>query len=210
MQHFQLGLWSVSSATDNGAIMNTRLVETVDRRKITEPDARAIAELLVAVWPRSEKTIETRMGHLMTYWRDYRGPEDEFPRAFIIRQNGLVIAHAAALPRNIGTSNGDITIMGLAQVCSDRAFRGQGLGERVVRAAFDTVDHGSFAHSLFQTSFKVQLFYEKLGACLVTNRIVNSLGEDPVTNPFWDEVVMRYPAPKPWPVGDIDLRGAGY
>jgi len=76
---FSLGLWSASSATDNGAIMNTRLVETVDRRKITEPEARAIAELLVAVWPRSEKTIETRMGHLMTYWRDYRGPETNSP-----------------------------------------------------------------------------------------------------------------------------------
>ena len=89
--------------------------------------------------------------------------------------------------------------MALASVCSDPEMRGRGLGETVVRAAFDTVDHGPFAHSLFQTSFKVQPFYEKLGCCLVTNRIVNSLAEDPAKNPFWDEIVMRYPAPSPGP-----------
>jgi GNAT superfamily N-acetyltransferase len=190
--------------------MNPRLVEIVDRRKITEAEARTIAELLVAVWPRPEKSVATRMADLLNYWRDYRGPEDEFPRAFVIRDNGRVIAHAAAVPRTIGTSEGDVTIMGLAQVCSDPTFRGQGLGEQVVRAAFGTVDHGPFAHSLFQTSFKVQPFYEKLSACLVTNRIFNSLGDDPTKNPFWDEVVMRYPAVKSWPEGDIDLRGPGY
>jgi predicted N-acetyltransferase YhbS len=197
-------------AQDNDATMTTPHIETLDRRNISEPDARAIAELLVRVWPRPEKTVETRTADLLNFWKDYRGPEAEFPRALVIRENGRVIAHAAALPRTIGTSAGDITIMGLAQVCSDPELRGRGLGEVVVRAAFDTVDHGPFPHSLYQTSHKVRPFYEKLGACLVTNRIVNSLGEDPTKSPFWDEIVMRYPAPKPWPTGDIDLRGPGY
>ncbi|HEY4233907.1 MAG TPA: GNAT family N-acetyltransferase [Lacipirellulaceae bacterium] len=190
--------------------MSNLHIETLDRRNIIDTDARAIAELLVRVWPRPEKTVETRTADLMNYWKDYRGPEAEFPRALVIRENGRVIAHAAALPRTIGTSAGDITIMALAQVCSDPDLRGRGLGDAVVRAAFDTVDHGPFTQSLFQTSYKVQPFYEKLGACLVTNRIVNSLGEDPAKNPFWDEIVMRYPAAKPWPTGDIDLRGPGY
>jgi GNAT superfamily N-acetyltransferase len=190
--------------------MDDLRIETLDRRHISEPDARAIAELLVRVWPRPEKTVATRMADLLILWNDYHGPEAEFPRSFVIRENRRLIAHAAALPRKIGTSDGDITIMGLAQVCSDPELRGRGLGEAVVRAAFDTVDHGPFAHSLFQTSHKVRPFYEKLGACLVTNRIFNSLGDDPAKNPFWDEVVMRYPAVKPWPEGDIDLRGPGY
>jgi len=56
----------------------------------------------------------------------------------------------------------------------------------------------------------VRPFYEKLGACLVTNRIFNSLGNDPEKNPFWDEIAMRYPAAKHWPAGQIDLRGPGY
>jgi predicted N-acetyltransferase YhbS len=188
--------------------MSSFHVETLDRRKMTEVDARAVAELLVKVWPR--RTFDERLEILMNQWRDYRGPEAEFPRALVIRENGRIIAHATAMPRTIGTSQGDITIMALASVCSDPNMRGRGLGETVIRAAFDTVDHGPFAHSLFQTSRQVQPFYEKLGGGLVTNRIVNSLADDPTRNPFWDEIVMRYPAAKPWPNGDIDLRGPGY
>jgi predicted GNAT family N-acyltransferase len=183
-------------------------VESLDRRTLSEGDARAVAELLVKVWPR--RTFDERVDILMNQWRDYRGPDAEFPRTLIIRENGRVIAHAAAMPRTIGTSQGDITILALASVCSDPEMRGRGLGEKVVRAAFDTVDHGPFAHSLFQTSRDVRSFYEKLGCGLVTNRIVNSLADDPTKNPFWDEIVMRYPAAKPWPEGDIDLRGPGY
>jgi predicted N-acetyltransferase YhbS len=185
-------------------------VEIIDRRKISEADARAIAELLCRVWHRPEKTVETRTANLLTTWHDYHGPELEFPRALVIRQDGRMIAHAAALPRTIGTAAGNVTILGLSQVCSDPELRGRGLGQLVVRAAFDAVDHGPFTHSLFQTSRKVRPFYEKLGAGAVTNRIVNSQAADPTKNPFWDEVVMRYPAAKLWPVGDIDLRGPGY
>lgn len=53
-------------------------------------------------------------------------------------------------------------------------------------------------------------FYEKLGACLATNRIVNSLGDDPQASPFWDEIILRYPKDRQWPEGEIDLRGPGY
>jgi predicted N-acetyltransferase YhbS len=183
-------------------------IETLDRRKMTEADARAIAELLVKVFP--QRTFEQRLEQLLGQWRDYRGPEDEFPRSLIVRDGGRVIAHAAAWPRTIGTSDGEMTVLALAQVCTDPTRRGERLGQAVVRAAFDLVDHGPFPHSLFQTSQNVRPFYEKLGACLVTNRIVNSLADDPQKNPFWDEVVMRYPAAKPWPSGEIDLRGPGY
>ena len=183
-------------------------VETLDRRNLSEADARPIAELLVKVFAR--RTLEERLEQLVNQWRDWRGPEAEFPRSVIIREDGGVIAHAAALPRTIGTSQGEMTVLALAQVASDPALRGRGLGQAVVRAAFDAVDHGPFLHSLFQTSHNVQPFYEKLGACVVTNRIFNSLAEDPAANPFWDAVVMRYPAAKPWPSGEIDLRGPGY
>jgi hypothetical protein len=121
-----------------------------------------------------------------------------------------VIAHAEGNPRTIGTSQGDMTIVALARVCTDPAERGRKLGQAVVRTVFDAVDHGPFAHSLFQTTYKVRPFYEKLGCALVTNRIVNSLADDPAASPFWDNIVMRYPAAKPWPEGEIDLRGPGY
>jgi GNAT superfamily N-acetyltransferase len=190
--------------------MTTTHVESLDRRKIDEPDARVIAELLCKVWPKPGRTVETRVAEIVGGWKDYHGPEAEFPRTFLIRENGRAIAHAGGLGRTIGTTQGDIKIAALAGVCTDPDERGRGLGAAVVRAVFDLVDHGPYAHSLFQTSHKVRPFYEKLGACLVTNRIVNSLGEEPTKSPFWDEIVMRYPAVKPWPEGDIDLRGPGY
>ncbi|MEM9660155.1 MAG: hypothetical protein AAF961_17460, partial [Planctomycetota bacterium] len=99
---------------------------------------------------------------------------------------------------------------GLARVCSHPEHRGCGLGELVVRAAFGVVDDGEFPWSLFQTTYPVQAFYNKLGAQLVKNPIVNSLGEDPQANPFWDEIIMRYPAKADWPKGVIDLLGPGY
>jgi predicted N-acetyltransferase YhbS len=183
-------------------------IEILDRRRLTEGEARPVAELLVKVFPR--RSLDERLGRLMDEWRDYHGPEAEFPRSMIIREGGRVVAHAAALPRTIGTREGDMTIVALAQVCTDPAERGRKLGQAVVRAVFDLVDHGPFPHSLFQTSHQVRPFYDKLGAGLVTNPIINSLGDDPEKNPFWDEVAMRYPAAKHWPEGEIDLRGPGY
>jgi hypothetical protein len=44
----------------------------------------------------------------------------------------------------------------------------------------------------------------------VDNRFVNSTAEDPHASPFWDRVIMRYPAKAGWPAGEIDLRGPGW
>lgn len=183
-------------------------IETLDRRKITEPDARAITELLVKVFPR--RPFEERLEQVLNQWRDFDGPEEQYPRSLIVREAGRVIAHAAAWGRTIGTSQGEITVLTLAQVCTDPAERGRKLGVAVVRAVFDIVDQGPFSFSLFQTSHQVRPFYEKLACCLVTNRIVSSLADDPTANPFWDEVAMRYPSGPGWPDGEIDLRGPGY
>lgn len=183
-------------------------IETLDRRHLTEAEALPAAELLVKVFPR--RKLDERLALFVNQWRDYRGPEAVFPRSVIIREGGRVIAHAGASPRTIGTSEGDLTILGLERVAVDPLERGRKLGQAVVRAAFDLVDHGPFSHALFQTSHQVRPFYEKLGAGVVTNRIVNSLADDPTKNPFWDEVVMRYPAAKHWPPGEIDLRGPGF
>jgi predicted N-acetyltransferase YhbS len=183
-------------------------VQTLDRRSIAESDLRAIAELLDKVF--TQRGVEVRMLRLSEEWQEYTGPDAMFPRSFVIREDGRLVAHAAALPRQISTGEGDLTVLGLVHVCTDPDARGHKLGQAVVRAAFDLVDHGPYEHALFQTSNQVRGFYEKLGAGAVTNRIINSRGEDPHKNPFWDEVVMRYPAAKHWPAGDIDLRGPGW
>jgi predicted N-acetyltransferase YhbS len=185
-------------------------IETLDARKYSAADARAIAGLLCLVWPKPDKTVDIRQEQLVALGRGYRGQEEQYPRSMLIRDQGRVIAHAGVLPRTIGTTEGDMTIAGLSRVCSDPAYRGKGLGELVVREVFALVDNDTFPFSLFQTSHKVRPFYEKLGAVRVTNRIVDSLGDDAMACPFWDEVALRYPKDRDWPEGEIDLRGPGY
>ncbi len=185
-------------------------VETLDARVLTTADARAIAELIVKVWPKSGKSVEFREQQLLDMGRGYHGSPAQAPRSTVIREAGHIIAHAAFIPRTIGTTTGEMTIAGLARVCSDPDFRGQGLGELVVREIFALIDKQVFPFSLFQTSTAVRPFYEKLGACQIMNRIVNSLGDDPQASPFWDEAILRYPKDRQWPEGEIDLRGPGY
>ncbi len=188
----------------------TLQIETLDRRTMTEAEARPLAELVHKVWPRPHKTVDTRIAELIEPWQDYRGPDDQCPRSIVVREAGRVIAHAAADPRTIGTSLGEITVVALGKVCTDPAERGRKLGAAVVRRVFQLVDDGTYRWSLFQTCHHVRPFYEKLGCTLVENPVVNSLADDPAANPFWDDVVMRYPAGAGWPAGQIDLRGPGY
>jgi len=183
-------------------------VESLEETNFSAEKVAPIAELLCAVWPKPGRTVETRVA-AMTAEMDV-ADQRLAPRGFVVCEGGSAIAFAQMLPRTVGTTLGDITIAGLARVCSHPDHRGRGLGEVVVRAAFELVDRGEFEWSLYQTSTKVRPFYERLGAVVAKNRIVNSCGEDPEANPFWDTVVMRYPSNEGWPSGDIDLRGPGY
>jgi predicted GNAT family N-acyltransferase len=185
-------------------------IEVIDRRNIGEADARAIAELVVSIWPKPERTVDNFTAEILAQWKDYRGPEAERPRSFLVREGDRVVAHASVYPRTVGTSKGDITVLALARVCTDPAVRGRKLGDAVVRASFELVDHGPFPFALFQTTTPVRPFYERLGAVVIANTFVNSLAADPKANPFWADVAMRYPAAGDWPKGEIDLRGAGW
>ncbi len=185
-------------------------VESWDTRSYTPAQARAIGELIAKVWPKPHLNAADRAEQQLAIGRQFRGEAEHGPRAFVVLGESRVIAHAAILPRTIGTTAGDITIAGLFRVGTDPDVRGRGLGELVARAALDVADSGEFPFVLFQTTKRVRPFYVKLGAVVVANPIVNSLADDPTANPFWDEVVMRYPAGGDWPDGTIDLRGPGY
>jgi predicted N-acetyltransferase YhbS len=185
-------------------------IETLDRRNLSEVDARAIAQLVVSIWPKPGRTVEAVTADMVDRWRDYRGPEPHHPRSFLIREGGRAIAHASFDPRTIGTPQGDMTVLALARVCTDPAVRGRRLGQAVTRAAFELVDNGAFPFALFQTTDDVQSFYEHLEAVRIHNRFVNSTADDPKANPWWSPVIMRYPSGPGWPDGEIDLRGPGY
>lgn len=185
-------------------------METLDHRTIGEADARAIAELLLSIWPKPGRTVESRTAEILNQWKNYGGPANQYPRSFLFREDGRVIAHAQADPRTIRTSAGDLTILALCRVCTLPAVRGKKLGLAVVQAAFGLVDEGSYPFSLFQTRHEVRPFYEKLGATTAENRLFNSKAADPAANPFWDPVIMRYPSTGDWPAGDIDTNGPGW
>jgi len=185
-------------------------VETLDLRKVSDADALEIAELLVRVWPKSEKTVAIRKSQLIELGQRFDQHKEPGPRSFLIRESGQLIAHAAVLPRSIGTAAGELEIAGLTRVCTCPEHRGRGLGEIIVRPVFDLVDSGIYQFSLFQTTQAVRSFYEKLGACVIENSIVNSQDPDQHESPFWDKVIMRYPSGGSWPAGEIDLRGPGY
>ncbi len=185
-------------------------VESLDVRQLTETDAQAIAELLVSVWRKPGKNVEYRRRQMKSLGDSYDGPDKLAPRSFIIRESARIIAHATFLSRMITTSTGPLRIAGLARVCTDPNFRGQKLGEKVVRAVFELVDKKLFPYALFQTTPEVQPFYEKMGACIVKNPIINSMNGDLHVSPFWDKVIMRYPQDGDWPQGVVDLCGPGY
>jgi hypothetical protein len=185
-------------------------IETLDLRKISEPEVRAAATLVCAIWPKPGRTVESMTADMLARCKAYDGPESQFPRSFMIREAGSAIAHATVEPRTIGTNAGDITVLALARVCTDPAMRGKNLGLAMVRAAFELVDNGTFSFSLFQTTEPIKPFYDRLGAVAIDNRCINSTAEDPTAPAFWSPVIMRYSAKPGWPSGDIDLRGPGW
>lgn len=186
-------------------------VEIQLTQELSRDTAVAIGELLVQVWPKPGVTVDHRADKLQL---DRGAPAASAAwqsRSVLVRDGARVIAHALVFPRTVQTTDGKLTIAALASVCSDPEYRGKNLGATVARAAFGVVDEGLAPFSLFQTSQPVRAFYERLGAAVVANPIINSLGEDPQANPFWDDVVMRYPASRTdWPEGEIDLQGPGY
>jgi predicted N-acetyltransferase YhbS len=185
-------------------------IETIDRHTISPADARAISELVVSIWPRPGRTVDNYSAIMLAEWHNYNGPDAQRPRSFLIREGGRVVAHASAYPRTIATTQGEITVLALARVCTDPTVRGKRYGDALVRLTFKLVDDGSFPFALFQTSTQVGPFYERLGAIAINNRFINSLAPDPEADPFWAEVRMRYPATGDWPEGTIDLRGPGW
>jgi ribosomal protein S18 acetylase RimI-like enzyme len=170
----------------------------------------ALADLLTQVWPDPLKDHAYRVRRLEQRGREPMGPDGQVPTAYVIRAGQKILASALTFARPILLAGEPKLALALCYVAVDPASRGQKFGEKVVQAAFAQVDAKSFNLALFQTSENVRPFYQRLGAEVVENSIIDSTSDEPGKNPFWDEVVMRYPATGDWPSGVIDLCGAGY
>jgi GNAT superfamily N-acetyltransferase len=184
--------------------------ETIDAIYLNPVTASAINRLMLATWPHIATAKEGTIDFLLQRWATYGGAMKHRPLYHLAYLDGELIGLAHTFPRTIAGAQGEMLIMGLANVCVAQQLRGRGLGRTIVRAAFDRISGADFSVSLFQTTAAVAPFYRRLGAVGVNNRVYNSLAEDPTANPFWDPVAMRYPATAAWPDSDIDLRGPGY
>lgn len=174
--------------------------------ELSSVQLRAVCGLYDRIWPGSTEAMAERVDQVRTEWlREER-------ELLAVWTGAIPVATAMVFPREIMTPGGALRVLALAGVCSAPEYRGQGLGARVVRAAFAPVGNGAFGVALFQTG--VPGFYEKLGARLVKNAFVNSRfspgDRGTAEQPWWDPHVMIYPASYPWPDGVIDLLGEGY
>lgn len=186
-------------------------LEGILTSELSRADAVAIGELLVRVWPKPGVTAEDRADIMQTNRGDAKVPPGLESRSIVIRDGDKVIGHASAFVRTVGTTAGDMMISALGSVCTDPDYRGQRLGEYLVREAWRWVDEGRVPFSLFQTSERAKQFYDKFGCILVQNRIIDSTADDPNRCPFKDDHIVRYPGSgREWPNGTIDLRGRGY
>ena len=162
-------------------------------------------------FPESTRTTAEREEQFAELATTHRPGAQRNPRVFIVRASKQLVASAMVFPRTIAVESNETTTLALASVCSAPAHRGKSFGRAVVQAAFKLVDDGEFPHSLFQTSEDIRPFYEKLGACKIRNRIVNSLGDPPTANPFKMPEIMCYATdPVCWGEAPIDLLGPGY
>ena len=170
--------------------------------ELGEAEARKVAALTNLVWPQQDATEEDLVRDLLVGDRCTR-------EVLTIWDGGQLLAHAAIFPRRIRHTDGELEVMALAHVCVAPDRRGEGLGARIVRAAFGEVDRGRFALSLFQTG--IPDFYRRLGAVPVDNPFHNRLSEHgPAARPWWSPCVMIYPRHPAWPRGPVDLNGPAY
>jgi GNAT superfamily N-acetyltransferase len=170
-------------------------------------DLKAVYALLWQVWP-GQGSFEEAFVRFKNRVLEKTENAACRPR-FTIWKDGQVVAHASIFARDVHTEAGSIRLGALSAVCTHPGYRGQGFGARVVRAAFDLIDNGTFPVSLWMTT--VPVFYEKLGARIVENTWINRRStENPLADPWPDEQKMIYPAGYDWPAGQIDLNGPPY
>ncbi|MBB6429384.1 GNAT family N-acetyltransferase [Algisphaera agarilytica] len=199
--------------------MSEPTIETWTAGQMTEEQFRAGCVLHHAAFPKPGRTIEGVIAKKRPVWMGEAGAgvvpgplvSATPPVRYVIRgEDGALVANAAILTRTISTEQGELTVSGLLDVATCPSVRGQGLGAKIVQAAWASVDDGTHPLCLFETG-EARPFYEKLGARVVDNPIIDSTHPTGSRdNPFEDTWVMIYPARASWPEGEIDLRGPGY
>lgn len=177
--------------------------------ELTEELALPLSRLAAKSFANSQRTLEQRVEEILGFIGS-QDPEVLTARRFVIWQDGVPVAQARTFVREVHAEDRSLPVLALATVCADPDLRGQGLGAAVTRLAFEQVGTDDWPKvSLFQTG--VPGFYEKLNCRTVSNQFINRKNlEDPLANPWRDEIVMIYPGDHDWPGGVIDMNGPDY
>lgn len=163
-----------------------------------------IIALIEETWPLSANKEKSQ-----TEKREYFQNLNPGKQCHVIFDENKVVGYAESFKRVVRAHILAIKLLGIASVCVSKDYRGQGLGEDLIRVCFGRVNHGEFPVCLFQTTLPE--FYTKYNCKEVHNQFMNSNNlDEPDKNPFWDPHVMIYPAYYDWPSETIDLHGPGY
>jgi predicted N-acetyltransferase YhbS len=165
-----------------------------DARVSTALDAE-LRTLFVTCFPKDEP--------LFSKHRHFREPPTH---RWIIRDPaGRLVAHACIHDKTLGSPVGDLHIGGVAEVCVHPDFRGQGLVRLLMqRIQAWLIDH----HFDFSVLFGRTEVYASSGYQNVNNllRQIDPATEEEIVQPAENAMILPL-GPRPWPAGEIDLRG---
>jgi predicted N-acetyltransferase YhbS len=185
--------------------LKTTSVIEYREKDLTNQQIYEIVSLINNEWPNPQKSVEEIIKDILDQINRGNRLND---RRYVIWENLKCAAHARIFTRKIFSSDKELTVFGLADVCVSLSRRGEGLGRAVVEKAFEEVNK-NHSVSLFQT--EIPKFYEGLNCKIINNKFFNSKNADePKANPWWNDYVMIFPSNVAFPVGDIDLNGNGY
>ena len=178
-------------------------LRAMEAAELSDAQWLALADFLHTVWPNPDLSAEGRAEH-----RKLAAMGRPASEVITIMSDGAVVAAGQVFAREITVGIQPHTVLAMAAVAVAETMRGQGLGRQIVREAFTRVDSGACEFAIFQTG--VPGFYEPMNCRAIENIVIDSLADDPATNPFHDTHIMVYPADVALNLGAIDMLGPGY
>lgn len=170
---------------------------------LTPADHAALSQLLAAVYPEHRERFATH-----SWPKGYGRPE---ARLWLVDQHGDPVAHLLAERRIVGTSGGDLTILGIGGVAVTPHHQRKGLGIELMARLRPLLHRELVADFAFlQCREAVVPFYLRAGWTRVGNRVrhLDIADERTVIEGYWPTLVMPgRQSTAAWPDGVVDLRG---
>ncbi len=120
-------------------------------RRASFEDIERILELVFKCFPRTPRS----------YFEHYI-PDRDFPDlSLVAEENGEIVGYVQIYDRTVRTTQGNLRVGGIGNVCVSRKHRGKGIGSKLLQTATDLMKEKGFNASLLFASKRE--FYEKNG-----------------------------------------------